>query len=117
MHQPEQRQGTGGGPSIAAPTDEDQSRYSPRPCPSNPLLRSINDLLGRSYIASVHQMVPFFDLSRDSEAASTNDYLAKKLTFHCLKPEEVLLKKGSPLDRIFVIVSGLLQVTEGRAAC
>lgn len=58
----------------------------------------------------MQQSVPFFDLSRGSEAAAVNDYLARKLTFHCLKAEEVLLKKGSLLDRIFVIVSGLLQV-------
>ena len=63
----------------------------------------------------MQQTVPFFDLNRDSEAASVNDYLAKKLTFHCLKPEEVLLKKGSPLDRIFVIISGLLQVNRVRS--
>ena len=47
---------------------------------------------------------------RGDDASSTNDYLAKKLQFHCLKPEEVLLKKGALLDRIFVIISGLLQV-------
>ena len=49
-------------------------------------------------------------LTRHIDQEQTLAYLAHKLTYRCLKAEEVLIKRGSPLDRTFIVIAGSLRI-------